>query len=105
MANNTSTMIHILITYSVKEEWSEYNKELIENFIQQLRDYSIKHVSHVAYKLETASFIHICRYTTVPLCDRAMNLPAFKCFLNTLENIIDKEPITNVIEEIGHYPD
>jgi hypothetical protein len=98
-------MTHILITYSVKEEWSEYNKELIEEFIQQLRDYSINRVSHVVYRLETTSFIHICQYTTVRLCEKATSIPAFEHFLRTLENIIDKEPITNAIEEIGHYPD
>jgi hypothetical protein len=105
IGDNTSSMTHILITYSVKEEWSEYNKELIEEFIQQLRDYSISRISHVVYRLETTSFIHICRYTTVPLCDKATNIPAFKHFLSTLESIIDKEPITNAIEEIDHYPD
>jgi hypothetical protein len=98
-------MTHILITYSVKEEWSEYNRELIESFIQQLRDYSISDVSHVVYRLETTSFIHICRYTTAPLREKATNIPAFKQFLNTLERIVEKEPIAYAVEEIGHYPD
>jgi hypothetical protein len=98
-------MAHILITYSVKEEWSEYNKELIESFIQQLRDYSIRDVSHVVYRVETTSFIHICSYTTIPLCEKATNIPAFKQFLSTLERIVEKEPISYAVEEIGHYPD
>jgi hypothetical protein len=98
-------MTHILITYSVKEEWSEYNKELIETFIQQLRDYAIRDISHIVYRLETTSFIHICSYTTMPLCEKATNIPAFKHFLNTLESIVDKEPIAYAVEEIGHYPD
>lgn len=98
-------MIHILITYSVKEEWSEYNKELIEGFFQQLRDYSIKGVSHVVYRFGTTSFIHICRYTSMHLCEKATNIPAFRNFLSKLENIVDKKPITNALEELGHYPD
>jgi hypothetical protein len=90
----------------VKEGWSEYNKELIESFIQQLKDYAIRDVSHIVYRLKkTTSFVHICSYTTTPLCEKATNIPAFKQFLNTLEGIVDKEPISYAVEEIGHYPD
>ena len=98
-------MIHILITYSVKKEWSDYNTELIQCFIQQLRDYSIQGVSHVVYKVGTTSFIHICRYTSVPLCEKATNIPSFRRFLSTLENIVKNELLTNALEEIGHYPE
>jgi hypothetical protein len=98
-------MINILITYSVKEEWSEYNKELIEGFFQQLRNCSIKGVSHVVYRFGTTSFIHICRYTSMAVCEKATDIPAFINFLSKLESIVDKEPITNTIEELGHYPD
>ena len=98
-------MTHILITYSVKEEWSEFNRELIESFIQQLHDYAIRDVSHVVYRLETTSFIHISSYTTASLCEKAANIPAFKHFLNMLESIVDNEPIAYDVEEIGHYPD
>lgn len=98
-------MIHILITYSVKEGWSEYNKKLIEGFLQQLRDYSIRGVNHNVYRLGTNSFIHICRYTSKPLREKATNIPAFRHFLSVLESIVDKEPITNPIEELGYYPD
>jgi hypothetical protein len=89
----------------VKEEWSEHNKELIENFIQQLKDYSLRGVGHFVYRVGTTSFIHICRYANMSLCEKATNIPSFKLFLNTLESIVDKEPITNIVEEIGHYPE
>ena len=97
-------MIHILITYSVKEGWSEYNKQLTENFIQQLKDSSIRGVSHFVYSVGKTSFIHICRYTSISVCEEVTNISSFKHFLNTLESIVDKEPITNVVEELGHYP-
>lgn len=97
-------MIHILITYSVKEGWSAYNKALTETFIQQLKDHSIRGVSHFVYSVGTTSFIHICRYASMSLCEEATNISSFKHFLNALETIVDKEPITNMVEEIGHYP-
>ena len=98
-------MIHILITYSVKERWSEYNKQLIKGFIRQMSDCSIRGASHFVYRVGASSFIHICRYTSRTLCEKATNIPAFKNFLNRLESIVDKEPITNAVEEIGHYPE
>ena len=98
-------MIHILTTYSVKEEWSAYNKKLIENFIQQLKVYSIGGVSHVVYRVGTTSFVHICRYASMSICEKATNIPSFRLFLDRLESIVDEEPITNSVEEIGHYPE
>jgi hypothetical protein len=98
-------MIHIIITYSVKEKWSEYNKQLIEGFIQQLRDYSIRGVSHFVYKVGASTFIHICRYASISVREKAADMPAFKDFLSKLESILDKEPIAHAVEEIGHYPE
>lgn len=100
---NKKRMNHILINYSVKEKWTEYNQRLIEDFIQQLEDYSVQGISHSVYKIGRSSFIHICCYSSVRFCERATSLPAFKHFLNTLEDIVDQEPIVNDIEEIGHY--
>jgi hypothetical protein len=97
-------MIHIIVTYSVKEKWSEYNKQLIAGFIQQLKDYSIRGASHSVYKVGESTFIHICRYSSIPLCEKASGIPAFRHFLNNLESIVDKEPIAHAVEEIGHYP-
>ena len=96
-------MNHILINYSVKEEWAAYNRKLIEDFIQQLRDYPVPGISYSAYKIGKASFIHICHYSTAPLCEEVTNRPTFKHFLKTLENIVDQEPIVNDIKEIGYF--
>ena len=101
---NTTRMTNILITYSVKEGLVAYNNRLIEEFIRQLRDHSIPGISHSVYQVGHKSFIHICRYKSRLLWEEATHLSAFKQFLKDLEDIVDREPITNTIEEIGHYP-
>jgi hypothetical protein len=96
-------MTYILINYSVKEEWADDNVRLIDDLIRQLKENAVKGISHSVYKMGRSSFIHICRYADLPACEEATSFPAFKMFLNTLEKIVDQEPIVNNIEEIGYY--
>ena len=95
--------MHILINYSVAEEKSDENVRFINNFLQQLEDFSLQGVNHSVYRIGRASFIHICRYNTTALCDEATGIPAFKSFLTNLQRIVDQEPVCNNVEELGYY--
>jgi hypothetical protein len=96
-------MTNILINYSVAEEKSDENVRFINNFLQQLEDFSLRGVNYSVYRMGRASFIHICHYSTTSIYDEAMGIPAFKSFLTNLERIVDQEPVCNEIEELGYY--
>lgn len=96
-------MSPLLINYSVKEEHAHENVQVINALFEQLKASQIQGISHKAYRVGHASFIHICNYSTVQLCDEVTNIAAFKLFLNNLVEIVDQEPIAHDVEELGYY--
>lgn len=98
-------MSPLLINYSVKEEHAHENAQVISAFFEELKKSSIQGISHHAYRVGSASFIHICHYATPRVCDEVTGITAFKFFLDNLVNIVEQEPITHDVEVLGCYSD
>lgn len=94
-----------LVNYSVRPKTTGENIHLIEEFFRELQEKNITGIEYTVYRIGQTSFIHVSGISNEEAGQQVASLPAFRHFLETMNDRLDQDPISNEIKEIGRYPE
>lgn len=95
ISNNENSMIVVKVTYIVKENYINTNKEFIQSFMNDFKKYDHSQFLYSVYQTENdQTFVHISHYQNKEIQQKLLNTKSFIHFQEQRDkNLVSKPSI------------
>lgn len=96
-------MIKVIVTYTVKSEFLEENKNNINLFLEDFKNLNEKNFEYEVFCTEdNCSFVHISSYKNAEIQQKILNTPSFLAFQNARDKSgLVVEPKISILNFVG----
>lgn len=103
---NSDTMMTVKVTYTVKQEYIETNKEMITRFLEDFKSLKTEPFLYSVYlKEDGATFVHLSQYSSKQAQNDLLQVPSFVAFQERRDQHMASEHQLEVLDFIGSSKD
>lgn len=99
---NPNTMITVKVTYSVKQDYVNTNREMIAGFLEDFNVLNTDQFLYSVYQKEDGvTFVHISQFTSKKAQNDVLQVPSFIAFQNSRDKNMTSEHHLEMLTQIG----
>lgn len=103
---NSDIMMTVKVTYSVKHDYVETNKEMISKFLEDFKTLATDPFQYSVYlKEDGATFVHLSQYSSKQAQNDLLQVPSFVAFQERRDQHMASEHQLEVLDFIGSSKD